>query len=71
MTSATAERFTFDPIEHIYRFDGQRVPSVTQILEPLIDYSGVPNGVLQYAADRGTAVHLATEFYDDGDLDED
>lgn len=71
VTNATAERFTFDADSHTYRFDGERIPSVTQILEPLIDYSGVPNGVLQHAADRGTAVHLATEFWDDGDLDED
>lgn len=71
MTAPTIpNRLTFRSDIHAYYFDGQRVPSVTQVLEPLIDYSGVPNGVLNHAADRGTAVHLATEFWDDGDLDE-
>lgn len=61
---------TFEPARHVYHLDGERLPSVTQILQPLINYDGVPNGILQHAADRGTAVHLATEFWDDGDLDE-
>lgn len=61
---------TFEPEAHVYHLNGQRLPSVTQVLEPLINYDGVPNGILQHAADRGTAVHLATEFWDDGDLDE-
>lgn len=61
---------TFEEEAHEYRFNGERVPSVTQLLEPLINYEGVPTGVLEYAANRGTAVHLATEFWDDGDLDE-
>lgn len=72
MTTATIlPGLTFEHEEHVYRFNGGRVPSVTQLLEPLINYEGVPNGILQHAADRGTAVHLATEFWDDGDLDDD
>lgn len=66
----TAPSLTFEPTEHVYHFDGVRVPSVTQVLEPLIDYDRVPFRILEHAAQRGTAVHLATEFYDDGDLDE-
>lgn len=62
---------TFEPEAHAYHLNGERLPSVTQVLEPLINYDGVPNGILQHAADRGTAVHLATEYFDDGDLDED
>lgn len=61
---------TFDPEAHVYRLNGEVLPSVTQVLEPLISYDGVPSGVLRHAAERGTAVHLATEFWDDGDLDE-
>lgn len=70
MTTATIPGLTFDPEPHVYRFDGEVIPSVTQLLEPLINYAGVPGAILQHAADRGTAVHLATEFWDDGDLDE-
>lgn len=70
MTTATIPGLTFDPEPHVYRFDGEVIPSVTQLLEPLINYAGVPGAILQHAADRGTAVHLATEFFDDDDLDE-
>lgn len=71
MTTAAIPGLTFDPEPHIYRFDGEVIPSVTQLLEPLISYAGVPGAILQHAAERGTAVHLATEYWDDGDLDED
>lgn len=70
MTTATIPGLTFDPEPHVYRFNGDVIPSVTQILEPLIDYGSVPGAILDHAAQRGTAVHLATEFYDDDDLDE-
>ena len=46
-------------------------PSVTQVLKPLEDWFGVPASVLEHAAERGRAVHLATQFHDEGDLDED
>lgn len=61
----------FDEATHTYRFDGVRVFSVTQILEQLVDYSGVPQYRLDIAANRGTMVHKATELYDIGVLDED
>jgi hypothetical protein len=32
-------------------------PSVTQVISPWVDFSKIPPGVLQYAADRGTLVH--------------
>lgn len=62
----------FDPIGHIYEFEGQRVPSVTQVLKEmgLTDYSMIPQEVLSAAAARGTAVHRLTQFYDEYDLDE-
>lgn len=41
------------------------------MIEPLTDYSSIPRHILDAAADRGTAVHLATELYDRDDLDED
>jgi hypothetical protein len=66
-------RFEFDSKTHQYIVDGCPVPSVTQVLKAagLIDYAGIPQAVLDYAAERGTAVHLATQLYDENDLDRD
>lgn len=63
--------FQFDPARHVYTVDGVRVPSVTQVLEAvgISDFSMVPPDRLQYAQDLGTAVHAATEAYDQDDLD--
>lgn len=60
---------TFDPVEHVYRWHGQRVPGVTSILKPLTDYGSVPASVLQAASEFGKAVHLACELDDLGELD--
>ncbi len=60
---------TFDPVKHEYR-DGDRViPSVTQILAPLSDFSFVDADVLSAAQEFGTAVHRACELYDLQQLD--
>lgn len=56
---------------HRYLLDGVEIPSVTKIIEPLYDFSGISAARLEYASERGTAVHKATELYDMGDLDED
>lgn len=58
----------FDEAEHIYLVDGQEVPSVTTILQPLSNraYSSVNPSVLEYARNRGAAVHEALEVYDLG-----
>jgi hypothetical protein len=62
---------TFDAATHTYRYGGQVVPSVTQILAPLSDFRFVAPEVLDAARDFGTAVHLACELSDRGQLDED
>ncbi len=61
---------TFDPVKHEYRWKGEVVPSVTQLLRPLMDFSHVQPDVLDAAAAFGTAVHLACELDDLGTLDE-
>lgn len=61
---------TFDAASHTYAFNGKPVPGVTTILKPITDFSGVPPQVLEAAADFGTAVHLACELDDLGQLDE-
>jgi len=61
----------FNEERHEYTVDGAIIPSVTQILQPLHDFSDVPADVLQHAARRGKAAHKAAEDYDKGTLDVD
>jgi len=56
---------------HTYMLNGYRVPGVTTVLKPIIDYSGIDPDTLQDKAELGTHVHLATEFVDKGGLDYD
>lgn len=60
---------TFNPDKHEYRLDGELIPGVTMITDQLSSYAGVPDDVMRHAADRGHAVHLATELDDADDLD--
>lgn len=55
----------FEPEQHIYTLRGMRLPSVTQIMEPmsLMLYKDVPLDVLQAAADRGTRAHEQISNY--------
>jgi hypothetical protein len=58
----------FDPVTHTYSFNGQVVPSVTQVLqaEGYIDTTWFT----EYGRDRGKMAHLAIHLYDMQDLDE-
>ena len=82
--SATAERLsrlTFDEESHQFHWDGERVPSVTEILKSAgmygYDSSGpgagtgrpIPEDVMEHARDRGKAIHLAAQLFDENDLD--
>ena len=60
----------FNEERHEYRLDGKIVPSVTQILRPLMDFSGIPPDVLEHKRQIGTAVHKAIELDLLGELDE-
>lgn len=61
---------TFDEASHTYRFGGRLVPSVTQILAMLNDFSSVHPMTLELARTFGTHVHSAVEMYIKGELDE-
>lgn len=61
---------SFDSDLHEYRFGGVVVPGVTSLLQQLHSFAGVPMEVMDRARDRGTDVHLATELFDLGELDE-
>lgn len=54
---------------HMYTVNGVQVPSVTQILEPLNDFSQIRPEVLEAARQFGQHVHEACDLYDRGDLD--
>lgn len=57
----------FDPETHQYFIDDERVPSVTEILEGvgIID----KRWYTEKGRDRGSAVHVATQYLDEEDLD--
>lgn len=64
------KKVAFDPICHQYFFEGRQLIGVTSLmakhgLSP--DYEGVPQGVLEKAAEKGTALHLLLEKYDGGE----
>ena len=65
------DNFNFDAEAHVYTLDGVRLPSVTEIIRPLVDYEGVKPDVLEFARVRGTAGHLTCALYDQNDLDMD
>jgi hypothetical protein len=64
MTSQLA--LSFDAESHTYTLGDRKIPSVTQILSWGRDLSRIP----AWTAQRGTALHLAAEYDDVGDLDE-
>jgi len=61
---------TFTPENHQYRVDGVIVPSVTQVLSILNDYSQVDEKTLLASMDFGKKVHRAIELLNNDDLDE-
>lgn len=61
---------TFDSESHTYRYGGKVVPSVTQILRPMMDLDHVDADLLRRASAFGTAVHRACELDDLCQLDE-
>ena len=62
---------SFDEASHTYTLGARRLPSVTQILAPLVDFSKVLPNVLERKRDLGSRVHAAAHFDDEDDLDED
>ncbi|MDZ4346140.1 MAG: hypothetical protein U1E51_27320 [Candidatus Binatia bacterium] len=67
-----AKELRFLSETHQYFLGDVEVDHVTGVLEELglSDYSHVPYQQLEWAKKRGTAVHLACQYYDEGDLDE-
>lgn len=61
---------TYNPATHEYFWDSQPVPSVTRILQQVVNYSGVPAEVLERKRQIGEAVHQAIALDLANDLDE-
>jgi hypothetical protein len=62
---------SFDEATHKYALRGLAIPGMTEVLQAngIIDYSRVSQSVIEYAQNRGRAVHKATELFDKGTLD--
>jgi hypothetical protein len=52
-------QLAFDKSTHTYALNGRAVPSVTQVLEPLEMFDGIPLHALEAARERGQFVHEA------------
>lgn len=65
MDGRTIAMITLDEATHTYTDDnGLIVPSVTQIIDNLTDYVGIPAHVLDHKSQIGIAVHKACELAD-------
>ena len=63
-------RVYFEPLSHTYLLDGDKqLIGVTELMKKHglgADYSGIPEKVLNKAAEEGTALHKEIEDYDNG-----
>ena len=66
-------KLVFDEDKHEYTIGGRRIPSVTEIVAPILSdsYKVLSPQIMQNAARRGTRVHEITQLIDYGcDIDE-
>lgn len=59
----------FDPVSHTYLMGDKMLIGVTELMKKHglgADYSGIPEAVLNNAAEQGTALHKEIEDYDNG-----
>jgi hypothetical protein len=56
---ARTGQFRFEHETHQYYLDEEKIPSVTQVLEPLQELEGIPRAVLEEARVFGQHVHKA------------
>ena len=59
----------FDAATHTYTLAGRKLPSVSEIIAPLQDFSMVPADVLAAACEFGKNVHAACDLYNRDQLD--
>lgn len=57
--------------DHTYWLGERLLPGVTTVIDMWAQaYAGIPEEILRPARERGTAVHLACQYDDEGELDE-
>lgn len=61
--------FDVDAAAHTYHLDGQRLPSVTDILGLLQNFDSIPWATLERARQRGERVHAMVNAYNRGAFD--
>jgi len=62
----------FDEATHRYTLNGVELPSVTKILDDVLqEYASIDAETMRVARERGTAVHKACELHDKDSLDYD
>lgn len=61
----------YDDDAHTYTLDGRVIPSVTQILKQVVDFSMVPPDILERKCAIGSALHMAIALDHADDLDYD
>lgn len=59
----------FEEGPHRYVWRGRELPSVSQLIAPLVDLSGIPPEALEAKRTLGSYVHKACEYDDAGRLD--
>ena len=64
------DHFYYASEEHKYFLDGQEIPHITGILQDsgLVNYTGIPQDILEKKADIGRKTHTACELYDQDNL---
>ena len=62
--------YTYDPVNHIHRISGQKVPGITGVISPLHDFSAVPKHIMEAACSYGSAVHKTIELFCTDSLDD-
>lgn len=65
----TYSKVRFDSDTHTYTLDGKELSGITSLLDRQLfkdKYSGIPDEILQKAAERGTLIHQQCEMADEG-----
>ena len=66
---SAVEPLLFDEATHTYTVGSATLPSVTEIIRPLVDYAAIPAIVLENARQKGDAIHYAIRLGHENDLD--
>ncbi|MEK9207764.1 MAG: hypothetical protein AAB922_04730 [Patescibacteria group bacterium] len=62
--------FEFSEKDHSYFVGGAKVPSVSEVIAPLSDFSSVKPEIMRLACEFGNNAHKTIEFYLNDELDE-